>query len=179
MKKRGALELSVNTIVIIVIGVALLSLGLVFIKNMFGGMDKISDDIFGTANTEISKLHTGARLTVPTKVDVKQGSVVNIKAFVGNDGSRCTGAAPTFTLTPALTGGGGEVGVRVISQPSIAIKQGEEATFVIGVAATKNAPLTTGSITDPAVSVTVTCGSTTYDTSAFTINVQKGGGLFG
>jgi len=179
MKKKGALELSVNTIVVIVIGVALLSLGLIFVKNLFGGIGKISDDIFGTANTEIGKLHTGARLTVTTKVDVKQGTVVNVNAFVGNDGSRCPGSSPTFTLTPTLSGGGSEIGVKVISQPSIAIKPGEEATFVIGVAATKNAPLATGSINDPTVSVTVSCGSTTYDTSAFIINVQKGGGLFG
>ena len=33
--KKGALELSVNTIVVIVIGVTLLILGLVFVRNIF------------------------------------------------------------------------------------------------------------------------------------------------
>ncbi len=180
MKRRGALELSVNTIVIIVIGVALLSLGLIFVKNMFGGMTQISNDIFGTANTEIGKLHTGARLTVPTNVDVKQGSVVKINAFVGNDGSRCSGASPSFKLSVTKSSGStAEVGVKVISSDTVVIKPGEEATYVIGVAATKNAPLTTGSMNDPTVSVTVTCDNQVYDTSAFIINVQKGGGLFG
>jgi hypothetical protein len=134
---------------------------------------KISDEVFGTADTTISKLHTGARLTLPTSVDVKQGEVVRLNAFVGNDGTRCT--VNTFTLTPTLnTGSSTEIGVKLISPNSITIKPGEEGTFVIGVAATKTAPLATGSINDPSVSVTVSCGSEVYDTSAFTINVQKG-----
>jgi hypothetical protein len=177
MQKRGALELSVNTIVIVVIGVALLSLGLIFVRNTFGGLTKMSDDIFGTAETTISKLHSGARLTLPTSVDVKQGEVVRLNAFVGNDGTRCT--VNNFALTATLSAGSSsEIGVKPISPSPVTIKPGEEGTFVIAVGATKSAPLATGGIDDPSVSVTVTCGTEVYDTSAFTINVQKGGGLF-
>ncbi|MFH1210831.1 MAG: hypothetical protein V1645_02845 [archaeon] len=183
MQKRGALELSVNTIVIVVIGVALLSLGLIFVRNTFGGLTKMSDDIFGTADTQIGKLHSGARLTVPTTINVKTGSVVRANIFVGNDGTRCT--ANTFKLTLGDSGAsqvcntGSTICAKIISKDSLTIAPGEEGTYVVAVAATKAAPLSSGNLgTDVTVGVIVTCGGSDYDTSAFTINVQKGGGLF-
>lgn len=181
MQKRGALELSVNTIVIVVIGVALLSLGLIFVRNTFGGLTKMSSDIFGTADTQIGKLHSGAKLTVPTTINVQQGQVVRANIFVGNDGKNCPAGSSDFTivLTPATCAATDQICARIISPSSVTIKEGEEGTFVVAVAATKSAPLSTGSFgTDKTVSVEVKCGGVQYDTSAFTINVQKGGGLF-
>ena len=184
MQKRGALELSVNTIVIVVIGVALLSLGLIFVRNTFGGLTKMSDDIFGTAETQIGKLHSEAKLTVPTTINVKQGQVVRANIFVGNDGRTTCGGSTSFTI--ALTGDGAacvvgtdNICAKIISPANVNIQAGEEGTFVVAVAATKNALLSTGLFgNDKIVGVEAKCGSIQYDTSAFTINVQKGGGLF-
>lgn len=188
MMKKGALELSVNTIVIIVIGVALLSLGLIFVRQTFGGLNDMSKAIFGTANTEIVKLHSGAKLTVPTTVNVKQGEVVKANIFVGHDGSPTCPNPTTFDITLGGTGtqscnSVNTICAKLISTNGIQLNAGEEGTFVVAVAATKSAPLSSGVLTganaDFTVSVDVTCGGTPYDTSAFTINVQKGGGLFG
>lgn len=187
MKKKGALELSVNTIVVIVIGVALLSLGLIFIKNLFGGIDKISGGIFDTANTEIGKLHTGAKFTVPPIVDVKQGSRATMFVYVGNDGSDIDNCKSFYIdLGKQGTFNENEIQSKVISKNPVELDAGEEARFVIQVAAIKKAPLSTGKPEDPAYSVTARCAAGTataaspvYDTSAFTINVEKGGGLFG
>ncbi|MFH1332509.1 MAG: hypothetical protein ABIH63_04485 [archaeon] len=189
MKKRGALELSVNTIVVIVIGVALLSLGLIFVKNLFGGIGDISDEIFGTAETEIGKLHTGSTLTVDSNVDVKQGSRSTIFSYVGNDG-RDTTNCKSFYMDLKKAAGSNfqetQIKAHVISENPVTLGPGDEARFVIQIAAVKNAPLSIGSPTDPAYSVTVRCAaanagasSPMYETSAFTINVMKGGGLFG
>jgi len=41
MKKRGAMELSVGTIVVIVLAMSMLILGLVLVKNIFGASNKI------------------------------------------------------------------------------------------------------------------------------------------
>jgi hypothetical protein len=59
-QKKGALELSVNTIVIIVIAVTLLTLGLVFVKTIFGNLTDITKQTFEQADQEIrSQLATG------------------------------------------------------------------------------------------------------------------------
>jgi hypothetical protein len=194
MQKKGALELSVNTIVIVVIGVALLSLGLIFVRNTFGGLTKMSDDIFGTAETQIGELHTGSKLTTPSTVNVKQGQVVRTNIFVGNDNTMtsCTGNIFSIDLgdTPGATQVDNGVGpaitisAKLISKNHIKIEPGEEATFVVAVAATKNAPLSSGLLEgainerDFTVQVTAKCDSDVYNTGAFIVNVQKGGGLF-
>ncbi len=66
---------------------------------------------------------------------------------------------------------------KVISQ-AVKLGPGQEGKFVIAVAATKDAPLATGGLNDPAYSIVAKCEGNDYDTSAIVINVQKGGGLF-
>ncbi|MEM4245338.1 MAG: hypothetical protein QW404_03635 [Candidatus Nanoarchaeia archaeon] len=189
MKKRGALELSVNTIVIIVIGVALLSLGLIFVKNLFGGIGEISTDIFGKADTEIGKLGTEDKFTVPTTINVKQGSRTTDYIFVGNDGrdpNQCKSFYVDLVKSTTSTVPETQVKAVIISQNPVTVEPGKVAKFVVQVAAVNNAPLARGDPSDPAYSVTARCAasnagpsSTVYETSAFVINVQKGGGIFG
>ena len=54
--KKGALELSVNTIIIIVIGVTLLTLGLLFVRNIFTQTTDLSQTAFENANRELDAL---------------------------------------------------------------------------------------------------------------------------
>ena len=56
MSKKGALELSMNTIIIIVIGVVLLSLGLVFVRGIFSQTTDLSDKVFADANRQLDSL---------------------------------------------------------------------------------------------------------------------------
>ena len=44
--KKGALELSINAIVIVILAMTLLGLGLGFVRGMFGKITGISDDTF-------------------------------------------------------------------------------------------------------------------------------------
>ena len=43
--KKASLELSIQTIIIVVLAMTLLGLGLGFIRNMFGGIGGISEDV--------------------------------------------------------------------------------------------------------------------------------------
>ncbi len=187
MKKRGALELSVNTIVVIVIGVALLSLGLIFIKNLFTGIGGISDEIFNTAEITIGQLHQqDVKLTVPSQVNVKQGQKKAANIFVGNDGYTCGTGTQTFTLEmipvsglSIINGSPPMVKAKIISPTSVTLTAGQKAGFVVEVVAINNAPLG-GTLDDPAYSVSVKCSNgQIYEPSAMMINVVKGGGLFG
>ena len=86
--KKGALELSVNTIIIIVIGVTLLTLGLLFVRGIFGKVTEISDKTFNKANDLLSGLENVNSLltTIPTQVEVEQGKDDVVKIILANFG---------------------------------------------------------------------------------------------
>lgn len=178
--KKGALELSVNTIVIVVIGVTLLTLGLVFVKNMFNQLTQTSDDVFGTADKEIGKMHQESKFTCPTEISVKAGKRQTSTLYVGHDGT-CGQGVKEFTVTLEKASDFDEtlVKAKLISPATIPLKEGEEATYTMQIAAAIDAPLSSGSGDDPAYSVTVTCEGENYANGAFIINVVKGGGIFG
>ena len=178
-KKKGALELSINTIIIIVIGITLLTLGLVFVKNIFTKLTDISDDTFSQAETEISKMHGEARFTVPPVVKVNQGDRTTTKIYVGNDGVSCSSESFTLSLEKTTSFDETMIKAQIISEPTVTIKAGYEAEYVIQVASTADAPLTKGSLEGPAYKVSATCGGKDYANSAFTIEVEKGSGVFG
>ncbi|MEK6835962.1 MAG: hypothetical protein AABX55_02980 [Nanoarchaeota archaeon] len=175
--KKGALELSVNTIVVIVIGVTLLTLGLLFVRGLFGKITDLSGDIFDTAEASIGDIgHTGT-YNSPTSITIEQGRKKTFNIFVSHDGS--AGAGPkTFTLT--LTPNGNfedDVISKIISPSSVTLNEGKESTFIIQVIATADAPLTL----DASYQTKVECiGCTgTYATGGFSIEVVKSSGLFG
>ena len=58
MTKKGAIELSMTTIIVIVLGVTLLILGFVFIKGIFGSLGGISDTTFDKAQTLLTGLES-------------------------------------------------------------------------------------------------------------------------
>lgn len=59
--KKGAIELGMNTIIIVVIGITLLSLALVWIRGMMGekGIGGLTEGAFGQAETAISDIYKG------------------------------------------------------------------------------------------------------------------------
>ncbi|MDO8628839.1 MAG: hypothetical protein Q7R56_03720 [Nanoarchaeota archaeon] len=56
MQKRGALDLSMNTIVIIVIGITLLTLGLKWVYGVFGDIEKSRGQISSAMDEQIREL---------------------------------------------------------------------------------------------------------------------------
>ena len=84
--KKGALELSVNTIVVIVIGVTLLTLGLVFVRTLFSNLEEISKGTFDKANELLEGLENVDKpLTViPSEIDVKKGEDDAVKVVLAN-----------------------------------------------------------------------------------------------
>ena len=56
MNKKGAIELSMTTIIVVVIGVTLLSLGLFWVRGMFENLEGISGDAFDHARDAIDQI---------------------------------------------------------------------------------------------------------------------------
>lgn len=87
IQKKGALELSMNTIVIIVIGVVLLSLGLIFVRGIFLQTTDLSDKVFADANKELDDLGgsvSRALIVSPEIVRLKAGQTSGFLVQVTN-----------------------------------------------------------------------------------------------
>ena len=79
MKKRGAIELSIGTIVIIVLSMSMLILGIVLIRNIFQGATNIADMTNEQLKNQVSTLFGEDKKLVvypdTRRRDIKQGEV--------------------------------------------------------------------------------------------------------
>ncbi len=84
--KRGAIELSITTIIVIVIGVALLVLGLTFVSKIFGKANELIDSSFAKADAEIGIFESvNAPLTlIPDTVSLKKGKSKLVTVIAAN-----------------------------------------------------------------------------------------------
>jgi len=79
--KRGAFELSVTTMIIIVLAITMLIMGLVLIRNIFGGATESIDSLSSKVKTEIDKIFTDEN----KKIVVYLGEDRTAKVKAGTD----------------------------------------------------------------------------------------------
>ena len=87
MDKKGAVELSMTTIIIIVIGITILSLGLVWIRGVFSDVNTISSGAFDQANSEIDDLFAGTDQAVgvsPSQLSLDPGGTDQASLAINN-----------------------------------------------------------------------------------------------
>lgn len=84
--KKGAIEMSMNTIIIIVIGVTLLILGLTFVRGIFGKVTTLSEGAFEQAEGKISDFSQITKpLTVtPERITLKKSSSKIVTIVLAN-----------------------------------------------------------------------------------------------
>ncbi|MBT3394942.1 hypothetical protein HOA59_01950 [archaeon] len=100
--KRGAIELSMTTIIVVVIGVTLLTLGLTFVKNIMGGAEGISDEAFTEADRMIRDMMGSDEEFYISGITFDARPGERLTAGVGvRDYNNWT----TLILTPEVTGG--------------------------------------------------------------------------
>ena len=177
-QKTGAIELSITTIIVVVLGVTLLSLGLVFVRGIFTKLTTTSDEVFGKANTLIGSLDIEGRFSAPSEVDVPQSGTTTFDIIIGNDGT--IGSANfDVRLTPSSDSGVPESQVRakIISEHPRQIAPGQQGRFKVQVIATSDAPLSIGNNVQ-AYALTITADGKPYETSAFLIKVVKPKSIF-
>ena len=100
--KKGAVELSMTTVIVIILGVVLLTLGLAFVRNIFGKVGDLTTTAFGKADADIEKLgNIEDELTITRRVvDLEQGGSEGIGVVVKNLGNK----ESSFQLKTSLPG---------------------------------------------------------------------------
>ena len=93
MNKKGAIELSMTTIIVIIIGVVLLSLGLIWVKNTLGHITDITEEAFLQADREIREKMTSTEkfyvggYDIEIKVGKSKTVTTGIQNLIGKDAS--------------------------------------------------------------------------------------------
>jgi len=91
MRKKGALELSINAIVIVILAMTLLGLGLGFVRGLFNKVNRMSDDTFDKMQEQLNvDLSTSdeAVLFSKTRLTLERNSNTLEALGVRNDGDR-------------------------------------------------------------------------------------------
>jgi len=84
--KKGAMELSMTTIIIIVIGVTLLSLGIIWVKNTMDRVTGLSEGAFENAERELGSGDFEGTINAPRRISLKSGEKKIIIVQVKNMG---------------------------------------------------------------------------------------------
>ncbi len=89
VSRKGAMELSMNTIVVVVIGITLLVLGLVFVRGIFTRLGGLGGSAFQKAEQELQQIQSGeTKINFPQNVEVKKGgSAVEELRVCNTDGT--------------------------------------------------------------------------------------------
>lgn len=84
--KEGAIEMSMNTIIIIVIGVTLLILGLTFVRGIFGKVTNLAEGAFEQAEGKISDFSqiTKPLSVTPEMITLKKSSSKIVTVVLAN-----------------------------------------------------------------------------------------------
>ncbi len=131
-RKKGAIELSMTTIIVIVLGVTLLILGLAFVRGLFGKATTLTEDAFRIAEQEIqSKMSPTDKFYVSgLRFEVDPGKATLITVGVQNIGEDMKKA--TFTID-VVTGSQGGSASWFTLPPSQEIAPGERKAFPVEV----------------------------------------------
>ena len=93
MNKKGAVELSMTTIIIIVIGITVLSLGLVWIRGVFTDVGGITKSAFEQGQGEIDEIFSGSTEPIalsPSTLTLDQGKSETVTLNINNLGKTTT-----------------------------------------------------------------------------------------
>jgi len=88
--KKGAIELSMTTIIVVVIGITLLSLGLVWVKTTLGNVNDMSKDAFNLGQQQIQELFLDSdrylKIIPDTGIEMEKGDTTIVGVIFYNIG---------------------------------------------------------------------------------------------
>lgn len=85
--KKGAIELSMTTIIVIVIGITLLTLGLTWVRSTLGKVTDLTDEAFKMSDQEITNMFSNSAellKIVPDTATMKKGKSVDVTVVLYN-----------------------------------------------------------------------------------------------
>ncbi len=179
-QKSGAIEFSITTIIVVVLGVVIIGLGIAFVGDIFDNLGRLTTQVNENAQGKIEQLGGGTKFSVPSSVSLKEGDSTVVKVRIGNDGS-IEGEKATFRVDLKPVEGNSQTAVTaLLTEHQVALGPGDAYTFSIIVDATDDAlaRLAAGKKT-PAFLVTSTVNGNAWESRAFVVKIEQSRSLFG
>jgi len=181
MKKRGAIQLSITTIIIIVLGIAILSLGLTWVYSIFTGVGDLTDDALTNARNQLNTLFgetTDTLVVSPSSLVIKQKEQKLLG--IGIQNTITDGKKHNFRYKIGLVNKEGKnvnevlswisrgAGSQILTGETITLNSGQKESVLIPIVIPRNAPIGTYRF-----SVTLTADDPEGNSQAnFILNVQ-------
>jgi|APSaa5957512622_1039677.scaffolds.fasta_scaffold47865_3 hypothetical protein len=139
MNKKAAIELSMTTIIVIIIGVTLLSLGLVWVKNTFGQVGDLTDESFRVAQEVIQRdmAPDDTFYVSGYSIKAKHGKFTEVYAGVQYF---ATDPAAQTTYSLSVTSDALAAGVEFILPTGVVVNAGERKGIPFGIKVPSNIP---------------------------------------
>jgi len=95
MQKKGAIEFSMTTIMVVIIGVAVLALGLAWVRGTFKQIDELTKSSLENAETILGEVAFTGKISAPATITMDQKDAKKFRVLVRNTQT----TADTFTMT--------------------------------------------------------------------------------
>ena len=84
MNKKGAIEFSMTTIMVVIIGVTVLALGLTWIRGTFEQVGGITEGSLEAAETVVGEVAFSGKVSAPASINMKVDDIKKFKILVRN-----------------------------------------------------------------------------------------------
>jgi len=94
MQKKGAIEFSMTTIMVVIIGVAVLALGLAWVRGTFKQIDELTESSLENAETILGEVAFTGKISAPATITMDKKDAKKFRVLVRNTQAK----KDTFTL---------------------------------------------------------------------------------
>ena len=138
--KKGAIELSMTTVIVIIIGVTLLTLGIVFVRNVFDKSIEIADNAFIIADKELqNRIGSTDKIYVPgVSFEIESGKATTITVGVQN--FKTTDKESSKFKLQVQPGDTESAALKIVAAPEQLINVGDIKGMPVEVGIPKGAP---------------------------------------
>src|SRR3989344_6348069 len=84
MQKKGAIEFSMTTIMVVIIGVAVLALGLAWVRGTFKQIDELTKTSLENAETILGEVAFTGKISAPATITMDQKDAKKFRVLVRN-----------------------------------------------------------------------------------------------
>ena len=145
MNKKGAIEFSMTTIMVVIVGVVVLSLGIAWVMGSFEKIEGLTDTAIESAETALAGPHTG-RVNAPSQIILQPGETRKFEIWVVNKEQDASDfslnsinlVSGSGTGTGGTSGSGCTFTTQKVSTGTLSIEAGDEAKFLGAVFAPKD-----------------------------------------
>ncbi|MBS3151309.1 hypothetical protein J4443_02955 [Candidatus Woesearchaeota archaeon] len=85
MQKKGAIEFSMTTIMVVIIGVAVLALGLAWIRGTFQQVGVLTEQSLDAAETVVGEIGFTGKISAPATITMDRDDAKKFRVLVRND----------------------------------------------------------------------------------------------